>query len=391
MQYKSKAVRMTEVMKKDIWEGCFARDKYLPSEQFLAERYHTSRLTLRRMVDLLVQEGVLLKVANHGIRIHPELKLPNASDPVCHKPENPTIAALMDAFPDGLTIEISRGIQCFAAANQLNFVLLQNTEGPQKLMEEISKLREQRIAGLIVLLNGHRYDRIMTELAADKFPLVAVNSPVSSLNIPCVEVDNLGGAYTAVSALLRQARRPVVYLGDMVQCHTQLQRHRGYARAMTDFGFDSEIDRHTIRAWHDVDRNDYLAANKEQELAGTIDTMLDKFGPSCSIMAENDYLARAVYAAAARQKLTIGKDVMICGFDDLPLAEMLSPPLSTVRQPRFAIGYEAARLLADIIDGRSHMKLNRLLPVQFIERASSATTGAPEFSEPDSRRLRQSV
>ena len=88
-------------------------------------------------------------------------------------------------------------------------------------------------------------------------------------------------------------------------------------------------------------------------------------------MAMNDYVARGVYRAAEELKLRIGRDVIIFGFDDLPLASCLECPLSSVRQPRREIGYEAARLLCNEIAGKVSRPVTRVLPVELVERKSS--------------------
>ena len=88
-------------------------------------------------------------------------------------------------------------------------------------------------------------------------------------------------------------------------------------------------------------------------------------------MAMNDYAARSVYRAAEELKLRVGRDIMLFGFDDLPLASCLECPLSSVRQPRREIGFEAARLLCEEIDGRISQPVTKVLPVELIERNSS--------------------
>jgi LacI family transcriptional regulator len=92
------------------------------------------------------------------------------------------------------------------------------------------------------------------------------------------------------------------------------------------------------------------------------------------VVAENDYIARAMLDTAERMQRKPGKDFFLCGFDDLPLAE--SRNLSSIRQPRYELGYEAARLLGDIIAGREVGTVNKILPVTLIPRGSSDVANA---------------
>ena len=90
------------------------------------------------------------------------------------------------------------------------------------------------------------------------------------------------------------------------------------------------------------------------------------------IVCMNDYVAVAVYKAADELGLKIGKDVLVCGFDDLPLARLQNPPLSSIEQPRRRIGYEAADLLYKIVSGKITKTINLRLPVEFHERESTS-------------------
>ena len=74
MKYNSKAVRLSDVIVRDIWEGRFDGAKYLPGEDVLAREYEVSRTTIRRVLDILNREGVLIKEPNRGSLINPDLK-----------------------------------------------------------------------------------------------------------------------------------------------------------------------------------------------------------------------------------------------------------------------------------------------------------------------------
>jgi LacI family transcriptional regulator len=82
-------------------------------------------------------------------------------------------------------------------------------------------------------------------------------------------------------------------------------------------------------------------------------------------------MARGVYQAAERRGLVIGRDIMVAGFDDIPMAKFLKPALTTLRQPRIKIGYEAAKLLHQIISKKISKPVHIHLPVELITRESA--------------------
>jgi LacI family transcriptional regulator len=90
-----------------------------------------------------------------------------------------------------------------------------------------------------------------------------------------------------------------------------------------------------------------------------------------SVMCFNDYTAWGVYHAAEKRGLVIGRDVTVIGFDDIPLAKLLKPSMTTIRQPRNQVGYEAAKLLHQMILGKISKPVHLHLPVEFILRDSA--------------------
>ena len=83
------------------------------------------------------------------------------------------------------------------------------------------------------------------------------------------------------------------------------------------------------------------------------------------------YLSRKLPTAPEAVGSIESGDIMLFGFDDLPLASCLECPLSSVRQPRREIGFEAAKLLCEEIDGKLSQPVTKVLPVELMERNSS--------------------
>ena len=90
------------------------------------------------------------------------------------------------------------------------------------------------------------------------------------------------------------------------------------------------------------------------------------------VVAESDYLARNLLNVAEKMNLSAGKDFFIISFDDLPLAGKMN--LSSIRQPRYELGYEAAQFLLQMIEGQITQGMCKHLPVTLIERKSSQFT-----------------
>jgi DNA-binding LacI/PurR family transcriptional regulator len=100
--------------------------------------------------------------------------------------------------------------------------------------------------------------------------------------------------------------------------------------------------------------------------------LLDLPEPPTAIFAGSDQQALGVYEAARQRGLRIPQDLSVVGFDDLPAARWVSPPLTTVRQPLAEMGRVAAEMLGDLIEGVPLRSQRVELATELIVRESTA-------------------
>lgn len=89
------------------------------------------------------------------------------------------------------------------------------------------------------------------------------------------------------------------------------------------------------------------------------------------VLIGNDVVAAAILHEALRQGKAVPADLQIIGYDDIPLSRLLFPPLSTIKQPAYEMGREAAKLLIRLINDEKGFEKNIQLPVAFIERQTT--------------------
>jgi len=99
--------------------------------------------------------------------------------------------------------------------------------------------------------------------------------------------------------------------------------------------------------------------------------VLDLADRPTAIFAGSDQQALGVYEAARQRGLRIPQDLSVVGFDDLPVARWVSPPLTTVRQPLAEMGRAAAQMLGEIIEGRPLRSRRVELSTELIMREST--------------------
>lgn len=210
----------------------------------------------------------------------------------------------------------------------------------------------------LVLTDTTRRDPRVEFLARRGLPCVSFGRTTLDAPHSWVDVDGAAGVRDAVRHLLERGHERIAYLGSMQDLTCTFDRRLGYARGLADTGtaVDPMLE---LRMTDDV-------AAAQEGAAGLL--ALDD--PPTAIVASSDVLAvgaiRAVHAAG----LQVGRDgIAVVGFDDSPIAPLLSPPLTSVRQPLEEAARVLVRLLADRIRGRPTEGV--LLQPELVVRESS--------------------
>jgi len=180
-------------------------------------------------------------------------------------------------------------------------------------------IKGQRADGLIVV--GQGKDDKKVRLAADSgAPMVVWGAPDSSDDYPIVGSDNQLGGYLATQHLIAGGCNKVVFLGDPE--HTEMkERFIGYKNALKDAGIANE-DNFTLP----IDITSQAAYQKIS------DTILRQGLFFDGIVASSDMVALGALKALKERYIGIPNEVAIVGFDDIAMAELFHPSLTTIRQ-----------------------------------------------------------
>jgi DNA-binding LacI/PurR family transcriptional regulator len=231
--------------------------------------------------------------------------------------------------------------------------------------------REQRDHHVDALLAQHRADGVMVfslrltpaQLAAFKrarVPLSMVD--VDAAGVPSTVIDDIEGGRLATAHLLELGHRRIAFVGDRSEgglgFRSGRRRLTGYSRALEAAGIAVDAARIRIGAPSSV-----AATTLASELLAGPD-------PPTAIFAASDTQAIGVLAAAANLDIEIPDELSVIGFDDIETAALLQ--LSTVRQPLAQSGAEGARRLAAQLRGEVVRPISTKLPLQVIQRASTA-------------------
>ena len=226
----------------------------------------------------------------------------------------------------------------------------------------VEQLTARRVDGLI-LATAHRDDPVVAACLDAGTPVVLVNRAEDATRAPTVVSDDAGGMRLAVRHLVGLGHTRIGHLAGPADLSTGIMRRRGFEAAMREAGLDpSQV---AVAGAYSREAGEAAAA----ELLGQ--------GPLDAIVAANDLLALGAYQALAARGLACPADVSIVGHNDMPLVDLVAPPLTTVRIDHLAMGEEAARLVVASIEKGLEEPLIRITEPRLIVRASPA---APQRS-----------
>lgn len=270
-----------------------------------------------------------------------------------------TLAILFPGVSDMFSGTVLGGVE--DAAQERGFsVIVGRTGGDYgRTLGYLQLLAEKRVDGLIFA------SEVLREEYADfvgrlPMPLVVLSGESARPGIPTIRCDDRQAAYTATSYLIGQGHERIGMLyGGAHETPEQSGRLLGFHEAHRDHGLAVEPER--------VLCLEGFAFRDGQ--AGGAD-LLSRAGNLTAVFASSDELALGVMSAAAKRGLRVPEDLSVMGFDDLPLAEMSLPPLTTVRQPLYSMGRRAATMLLDHIQDVRGLEGHALFPTTIVERQS---------------------
>jgi LacI family transcriptional regulator len=265
------------------------------------------------------------------------------------------VGALVQDINNSFSSSLVRSLEDAARSRDIAIIAASLDEEPERERALVRGLARRRVDGLLLMPASDRHDYLVAELGGD-FPLVFVDRRPQGLDADSVTVDNVLGARMAVEHLLAHGHTRIAAVTDRAGVQTAEDRLRGYRSALSAAGVRADpmlVD---------------TSARSADEAEGAVRRLMDTSHPPTAIFAGRNSLAIGAIRALHRYDLA-GK-VAIVGFDDFPLADVVNPPLTVIRQNVRAIGAEVARLLFARMDGDRSPASHVVLRPELVIRGS---------------------
>jgi LacI family transcriptional regulator len=203
----------------------------------------------------------------------------------------------------------------------------------------IQRLVARRVDGL-VLANVALLDDAVERCVNWRVPVVLVNRAEAEARVPSVVSDDVAGMGLAVAHLLELGHRHILHLAGPQTLSTGSLRRRGFVDAMNAAGL--------APSGQDIEEAD--AFTREAGHAAAL-RLLARRPEATAVVAANDLLALGVYEALRETGRRCPEHLSVIGHNDMPLVDLVDPPLSTIRISHRQMGEQTGELLLDLIDG----------------------------------------
>ncbi len=250
--------------------------------------------------------------------------------------------------------ELTQYVELHAYASGFKVILCNSYRDGVKENDYIDMLRRNQVDGIIMGSHTLDYARFLSL----KMPIVTLDRFFSE-DIPSVTSDNFRGGILATDLLIRKGCRKLAHISGPLSLSTQANRRfDGFKETVEKAGIPYVIIETALNRFED------------DEYREKTETLLNDHPDIDGVFCSSDMIAANFIQAARGKGFRIPQDIQVVGFDDIRMASLLTPALTTIRQPIEDMARTAVDILRRMVDGEEHQTMH-LLPVELIERDST--------------------
>lgn len=306
--------------------------------------------TRARVDDAIAQLGFVRNGAARALRIG----------------ESRVVGALVLDIANPFFTDVARGMEDRLSADDRLLMLGSSDSDPERASRQLRLLREQDLHGLVVTPTGPLTE--LQRIRGGTTPVVLLDRDDVDRTFCSVSVDGVHGGRLAGEHLLTAGHRRIAFLNGTDDTQACVDRRSGLRLACQDAGLDPE----TVLTEITVHR---LNSASGEVAAGEL---LEGRNDVTAIACVNDLVALGALRALAEHGVSVPGDISVIGYDDIDVASSLATPMSTIRQPRYALGRSAADLLLqEAREGTTHEHRRLRFRPELVVRASSTPPAAP--------------
>lgn len=273
--------------------------------------------------------------------------------------ETKTIGLLVTATNNPFFAEVMAGVEQYCQQHQYNLIIAATGGDAKRLQQNLQTLMHKQVDGLLLMCGDSRFQADI-ELAIS-LPLVVMDWWFTELNADKILENSALGGYLATKSLIDAGHRKIGIITGNLKKSVAQNRLQGYKNALSEAKI--ALNPHWIVESH---------FDFEGGVLG-IQSLLTQSSRPTAVFCCSDTIAVGAYQAIQQQGLRIPQDLSIMGYDDIELARYLSPPLSTICQPKAELGKLAVEALLQRIKNPNENYRTLVLEPTCILRGSIST------------------
>jgi LacI family transcriptional regulator len=315
--------------------------KKRPTQSDVANRAGVSQTTVSYVInnsDIAIPEAtrrrVLMAMEELGY-------VPNRAARSLRSNKTFTIATIIPDIANPFYPAYQRGIQDVTRQYDYDLILYNTDEQEREELRCLRSLEERQVDGAIVALfhHDHQVLRPLLDRGVALVSLVTGPQDVGDLSLDTIYVDNSAAAYEAVCYLANKGHARIGMIAGSAGTPARQRRVHGYQLALSS---------------HHLPHDETIIQGGEFTEQGGYESMKRLLNTSpriTAVFASNDLMAIGAMAAIRQSGLSVPEDIAVVGFDDIPAARLISPPLTTINQFKQQLGRRAAELLFERLSG----------------------------------------
>lgn len=260
-----------------------------------------------------------------------------------------------DLFKNPFFIKIMTGISVYAQKKGY-YIMYSFGKDEEEQLKLVKDYIRSRLTDGIILLTSRTKDKCIQYLKEKEFPFVVVGRPEDLDDVLWVDNDNFQAMYKVVSHLISGGHEKIAYIGGPENRNMSKDRLDGYRRAMRAYGV--RINESMIFQMEGFTEEYGYEAMKR---------ILEVEKPT-AVVTTDDLLAFGANKLLRERKIT---NISLVGFNNTPLAEYQTPPISSVNINEDKLGYYAAKILIHKLENQELPNKNYLIEANLIERDST--------------------
>ncbi len=266
-----------------------------------------------------------------------------------------TIGLIIPDITNEFFPRLVRGVEVYANSKGYSVVLCNSDNDAKKEVDYIKMLADKMIDGIILTTSSTGIVNFQKNLNAN-IPIVTIDRSLDdSQFIGSVSIDNVLGSYKAVSHLIKNNCKNILFFSGEEDLQVSYDRLLGYKKALYEHNLPFNKE--------NVVFGEFSINCGYENCKKVID--IDKYD---GIYCANDLIAFGVIKNLRERNINIPEDIQVIGFDDIFMSSITTPTLTTINQPAYEMGYEGAKILIDYLNKKSKNKKNIILDTKLIKR-----------------------